>query len=173
MLRPDELLPGWLLLLLRRVGWQRLLLMAQHTVLFICVENAGRSLMAEAIFNADPPPGWHASSAGTQPASAPNSRTGRMLSERGFRLPNHEPRLLTRELMESAGVRVTMGCLDDASCPARLKEMELRDWGLPDPATLDDDGFRRVRDQIVELVGELRTELWGRGPPQPPITPGR
>jgi hypothetical protein len=52
-----------------------------------------------------------------------------------------------------------MGCLDDASCPARLKTLEVRDWQLEDPATLDDEGFRRVRDRIVSLVRGLRTEL--------------
>jgi hypothetical protein len=52
-----------------------------------------------------------------------------------------------------------MGCLDDASCPARLKTLELRDWSLPDPVRLDDDGFRQLRDRIAGLVKGLRTEL--------------
>jgi protein-tyrosine-phosphatase len=52
-----------------------------------------------------------------------------------------------------------MGCLDDASCPARLKSLELRDWRLEDPARLDDEGFRRVRDSIRRRVRGLRTEL--------------
>ena len=129
------------------------------TVLFICIGNSGRSLLAEAIFNAHPPEGWVAVSAGTKPAAAANPRTGGMLRELGLALPPHAPQLLTPEMMDSARVRVTMGCLDDASCPARLKTLELRDWALPDPATLDDDGFRKVRDRIVELVRGLRTEL--------------
>jgi len=128
-------------------------------VLFICIGNSGRSLMAEAIFNAHPPEGWAAVSAGTKPASAANPRTGVVLRELGFELPPHPPQLLTAEMMDSARVRVTMGCLDDASCPARLKTLELRDWALPDPATLGDDGFRQVRDRIVGLVRGLRTEL--------------
>ena len=128
-------------------------------VLFICVENACRSLMAEAIFNANPAPGWTAESAGTLPAAAPNPRTGPMLAEVGLALPVHAPRRLTREKMDSARVRVTMGCLDDASCPAHLKGLELRDWALPDPASLDDRGFRQVRDEIVARVRGLRTEL--------------
>ncbi len=130
-----------------------------RTVLFICVENAGRSLMAEAFFNADPPPGWIAVSAGTRPAPAANPRTGPMLREVGLPLPAHGPVLLTREMMDEARVRVTMGCLDDASCPAHLKGLELRDWSLPDPARLDDAGFRGVRDQIRARVKGLRAEL--------------
>jgi arsenate reductase len=132
---------------------------ARRTVLFVCVENAGRSLMAEAIFNADPPPGWLAASAGTRPASAANSRTAPMLGEIGLELPPHPPRALTPELMERASLHVTMGCLDDASCPARLKSPAPRDWALDNPARLDDNGFRRVRDAIRAKVAELRLEL--------------
>lgn len=132
---------------------------APKVVLFICVGNSGRSLMAEAIFNANPPDGWVAISAGTSPAAAANPRTGPMLREIGLELPPHPPQLLTPEMMDQARVRVTMGCLDDASCPARLKTLELRDWALPDPAHLDDEGFRQVRDRIAGSVKGLRTEL--------------
>ena len=128
-------------------------------VLFICVKNAGRSLMAEAMFNANPPPGWRAVSAGTEPAAAAHPRTVAMLAELGLPLPDHLPRLLTEGLMDDARIRVTMGCLDDASCPAHLKELELRDWSLEDPQKLNDAGFRRVRDQLVDRVRGLRNEL--------------
>jgi arsenate reductase (thioredoxin) len=128
-------------------------------VLFVCVENSGRSLMAEAMFNGNPAPGWTARSAGTRPATTANPRTGPMLREIGLELPGHAPQLLTPETMDRARVRVTMGCLDDESCPARLKEIELRDWALPDPAKLDDAGFREVRDRIAVKVKGLRTEL--------------
>lgn len=132
---------------------------AERTVLFICVENAARSLIAEAIFNSDPPPGWRATSAGTRPASGPNPRTGPMLKEIGLVLPSHPPRELDVETMQNARVRVTMGCLDDESCPARLKTLELRDWALPDPTQLDDEGFRRVRSEILYRVRRLKTEI--------------
>ncbi|MGA7476183.1 MAG: low molecular weight phosphatase family protein [Thermoplasmata archaeon] len=128
-------------------------------VLFICVGNSGRSLMAEAMFNANSPEGWTAISAGTSPATSANPRTGPMLREIGLDLPPHPPQLLTPEMMDIARVRVTMGCLDDAACPARLKTLELRDWSLPDPVSLDDDGFRQVRDRIAGNVKRLRTEL--------------
>ena len=144
-----------LLLLLR----PQQLLMAERRVLFVCVENSGRSLMAEAMFNANPPEGWIADSAGTSPAASANPRTGRMLRELGLDLPAHAPQPLTPEMMDRASVRVTMGCLDDASCPARLKTMELRDWALPNPAGLDDDAFRHLRDRLAGLVRGLRTEL--------------
>ena len=129
------------------------------TVLFVCVENAGRSLMAEAMFNADPAPGWRAMSAGTAPAKAANARTGPMLAEIGFPLPDHPPVLLTRKMMDHASRIVTMGCLDSESCPAHLKTIEVTDWALEDPAELDDGGFRRIRDRIRDRVGKLRLEL--------------
>ena len=133
--------------------------MTDRTVLFICVENAARSLMAEAVFNARPPDGWQAVSAGTRPATAPNPRTAPMLRAIGLELPAHPPQALTTEMMTGAAIRVTMGCLDSESCPARLKTLELIDWQLPDPGRLDDDGFRRVRDEIRRRVDDLRRDL--------------
>ena len=130
-------------------------------VLFICVHNACRSMMAEAMFNHDPPAGWGARSAGTAPSAAPHPRTAPMLREIGLALPAHPPRQLEPSEMVGAAFRITMGCLDDASCPARLKELPLRDWGLPDPSRMDDEGFRRVRDELVGLVEALKREIRG------------
>ena len=133
--------------------------MAEKTVLFICVENACRSLMAEAMFNWNPANGWQAISAGTQPAPSPNPRTEGMLREIGLEMPSHPPQLLTDEMMATSKVIVTMGCLDAASCPAKLKVIEVRDWALPDPAQLDDAGFREVRRDLLSRVEGLRREL--------------
>ena len=130
-----------------------------RTVLFVCVENAARSLMAEAMFNADPPRGWDAASAGTEPARAPNPRTARMLGEIGLRLPSHAPQRLTSELIDRSTLRITMGCLDRQSCPTKLRSAELTDWNLPDPAGLDDEGFRQVRDDLRRRVDRLRADL--------------
>ncbi len=115
--------------------------------------------MAEALFNRAAPAGWRAVSAGTRPAAAANPRTGPMLREIGLDLPDHAPQALTPELIDRAEVRITMGCLDDASCPARLRSAPLRDWGLSDPARLDDPGFRGVRDEIARRVTALLREL--------------
>lgn len=130
-----------------------------RTVLFICVENACRSLMAEAIFNARAPPGWRAESAGTEPARAPDRRVAGMLAEIGVKAPRHPPRLLTEAMLGAATRRVTMGCLDRAGCPTWLGAAGVEDWALPDPARLDDPGFRAVRDTIRRRVAGLRREL--------------
>ena len=82
-----------------------------------------------------------------------------MLAEIGLELPSHPPQPLTTPMMTGSTVRVTMGCLDSEKCPAQLKTLELRDWGLPDPAKLDDEGFRRVRDDLRRRVEELAREL--------------
>ncbi len=131
----------------------------ERLVLFVCVENSCRSLMAESMFNADPPPGWRATSAGTRPAAAADPRTRPMLEELGFALPGHAPQALSTELVDRSKVRITMGCLEDASCPVRLTTLQLRDWTLPDPARLDDVGFRAVRDELRSRIGKLRSEL--------------
>ena len=171
MLRGSILLLLLLLLRRRRGGRRRkgdageLLrkgLMADRRVLFVCVENAGRSLMAESFFNESAPAGWVAESAGTRPATRPNPRTEGFLREVGRSLPTHAPLLLSPEQMNAADLVITMGCLDDASCPARLKARPLRDWALPDPAKLDDTGFRSVRDEISRRVASLIAELAAR-----------
>jgi protein-tyrosine-phosphatase len=128
-------------------------------VLFLCVENACRSLIAESGFNADPPPGWKAVSAGTRPGSRPHGRTHSMLVEVGLALPDHGPQAVTPEMIDAASIHVTMGSLDDDACPARLKTMAVRDWGLPDPAGLDDRGFRQVRDEILARTRALAQEI--------------
>jgi arsenate reductase (thioredoxin) len=133
--------------------------METKTVLFVCVENSCRSLMAEAIFNAHPPQGWRAISAGTEPASEANPRVQRMLEEIGLETPSHRPTLLTNEMMTESRVRITMGCLDSASCPAKLKTIEVTDWALQDPAKLDDEGFRRVRHEIRQRVEGLARDI--------------
>jgi arsenate reductase (thioredoxin) len=133
--------------------------MTERRVLFVCVENAGRSLMAEAIFNAHAPAGWVAESAGTRPATHPNPRTERFLAEPGLILPPHSPQMVTALQMDSADVVFTTGCLDDASCPANLRGRPLPDWGLPNPAKLDDAGFQSVRDELVRRVAALSAEL--------------
>jgi arsenate reductase len=148
----------------RQHGLLRTGVMADRRVLFVCVENACRSLMAEAIFAASAPAGWVAVSAGTRPAAHPNPRTAGFLREVGLALPPHAPRELTAGMMDGADLVVTMGCLDDASCPARLKARPLRDWGLADPAKLDDEGFRAVRDEIARRIAGLIGEIRRPGP---------
>jgi arsenate reductase len=160
VLRPVDVSPRLLRrLLLMSAGEPFPSPLLERRVLFVCVENACRSLMAEAMFNWRAPEGWVAISAGTSPALSASPRTTRMLQELGLDLPNHAPTLLTPEMIESSRIRVTMGCLDSESCPARLRDLEYRDWALPDPAPLDDTQFRQLRDQLRAKVEGLVREI--------------
>jgi arsenate reductase (thioredoxin) len=149
--RADNVLPG------RLPG--RLLLSGQHTVLFVCVENACRSLMAEAFFNANPPPGWRAESAGTAPRAATDPRTGPALRQLGVVLPKHPPQLLTAAGLAGASLMVTMGSVDESACPVGSPGLDVVDWGIPDPRNAGEREFRAIRDAIRRRVDELRAAL--------------
>jgi protein-tyrosine-phosphatase len=131
----------------------------EKVVLFVCVENACRSLIAESYFQGMRREGWKAISAGTMPAKVASPRTSAMLKEVGLAVPDHPPQLLTEPIASSASLIVTMGCLDQRVCPAFLRYRVDEDWDLPDPASLDDDQFRALRDEIGKRVTELVRRL--------------
>ena len=102
-------------------------------VLFVCVENAGRSQMAEAIARAY---GVDATSAGTMPAPAVNPTVIEAMRERGFNLSSNKPKMLTSQMIEDADYVVTMGCRVESVCPKPLivkMEKKLVDWQIDDP----------------------------------------
>lgn len=118
-------------------------------VLFVCVENSGRSQMAEAFARAL---GADAASAGSQPSGEINPRTIQVMSEKGVSLAGQRSKSLTEIPPGEWDHVVTMGCGDACPwVPARHRE----DWDLPDPKNLDDAGFRRVRDEIEVRVRKL------------------
>jgi arsenate reductase len=100
-------------------------------VLFVCVENTFRSVLSEAIFNAQAPEGWRAESAGVQPAGAINPDVASLLQEIGIQLGPKTPRTVTPELIRRARRVITFGCLDQ--CPTGAKEKS-EDWPLPGAA---------------------------------------
>ena len=140
---------------------------ADRTVLFVCVGNAGRSVLAEALFNRFGPPGWHAVSAGVAPARATNPLTGAALAAIGVPLPAHSPHRLTEAMVREAAVRVSLGAIDHPACPAWFAETNPRRWDLPDPQHFDAQGFEEIRDAIRARVDELAEELRSGGPPAP------
>lgn len=128
------------------------------TVLFVCVHNAGRSVMAEALFNAHPPPGFSAVSAGTEPGGSPHAEVVAAMSEIGIDISVHRGRLLTDEMITGAMRVVTMGCaVDEAACPA-IRLAGVDDWGLSDPKGRPIDEVRAVRDEIaLRVTGLVRS----------------
>lgn len=128
-------------------------------VLFVCVGNAGRSVMAEAIFNRLAPKRWQAISAGVSPARAKNPLTGPALAKIGVPLPAHPPQRVTKEMVRGASLCISIGALTDPSCPAWFTHARPRPWEVPDPHHFDAEGFAEIRDAIRSKVEALIVEL--------------
>ncbi|HEX3434699.1 MAG TPA: arsenate reductase ArsC [Solirubrobacteraceae bacterium] len=126
------------------------------TVLFVCLQNAGRSQMAEALFGRAAGDSHVALSAGTTPAEHVHAEVVVAMRELGIDLAERRPRLLTTELAERADVVVTMGCGD--ACPY-IPGRRYIDWQLPDPAGRPLVEVRATRDEIARRVAELLLEL--------------
>lgn len=125
-------------------------------VLFVCVQNAGRSQMAMALLASLSEGRINVRSAGSMPASQVSKNTIAVMAELGLDLQNEFPKPLTDDVVQAADVVITMGCGD--ACPLYPGKKYL-DWNLPDPADLDIDGVRAVRDEIRAKVIELIDEL--------------
>lgn len=124
-------------------------------VLFVCIENACRSQMAE-VFAARLGVGKiEACSAGSKPADEVNPRAIAFMAEHGYDLRNRAPKSLSAFDGQVFDVVVTMGCGD--ACPM-IPATHREDWALPDPKSLPDDAFRAVRDEIERRVRQLLAE---------------
>jgi arsenate reductase (thioredoxin) len=135
--------------------------MLMTDVLFVCVHNAGRSRMAEAIFNRESDGRWTAGSAGTQPADRPHPEVVEALREIGIDLDESPGMLLTLEAADEATRLISMGCSIEEACPATTTPME--DWDLPDPKGRPPEEVRRIRDDIAQRVGALLAALDSAG----------
>lgn len=125
-------------------------------VLFLCVQNANRSQMAEGFFNALSRGKAVAKSAGDRPAARVNPTTVQVMGEVGVDISKQRPKKITVEMVEEADIVVLMGCPENA-CPITPKEMV--DWEIEDPVGKGIEKFREVRDQIRKRVEELLAEL--------------
>ncbi len=119
------------------------------TVLFVCLHNAGRSQMSQALFECAAAGKHTALSAGTTPAEHVHPEVIAVMNELGIDLSDRKPQLLTRELAERADVVVTMGCGD--ACPY-IPDKCYIDWDLPDPNERPLDRVRAIRDDIARRV---------------------
>lgn len=125
-------------------------------VLFVCVQNAGRSQLAAALLRAIAGDRVRVLTAGSEPATLVNPLVVAALDEIGVAVTDEYPKPLTDEVVRAADVVVTMGCGD--ACPVYPGRRYL-DWELDDPAALSLDGVRRVRDEIAARVRGLLGEL--------------
>jgi arsenate reductase (thioredoxin) len=126
------------------------------TALFVCLHNAGRSQMSQALFERAAEGRHRALSAGTTPAGRVHPEVVEVMRELGIDLAEREPKLLTRELAEQADVVVTMGCGDE--CPY-IPGRRYLDWDLEDPKDRPLDEVRATRDDIDRRVRELVEDL--------------
>jgi arsenate reductase len=125
-------------------------------VLFVCLHNAGRSQMSEALFSRASAGRHEARSAGTEPASRVHPEVVEAMGEIGIDVSERTPRRLQRSDAEWADLVVTMGCGD--SCPY-IPGRRYLDWELEDPAGRLLDEVRTTRDEIDRRVSSLVAEL--------------
>ena len=133
--------------------------MAKGPVLFVCVENAGRSQMAEAFAKKR---GMNALSAGTIPSTRINPTVVDVMRERGIDISSDHPKTLTPELLRDASLVVTMGCSIEEACPKPIiaqMQKKLVEWHLEDPNGKSLDEVRRIRDEIERKILELPPQL--------------
>ena len=135
------------------------------TVLFVCVENTFRSVLSEALFNASPPSGWRAESAGVQAAAAINPVVVGLLQEIGIRLGPKTPRTVTSETITRASRVVTFGCLD--RCPVGAKDKG-EDWPIPGATGKSMDELRAIRDELRRRIADLQARLPSLAEPAKP-----
>ena len=121
-------------------------------ILFVCVENAGRSQMAEGFLRAYAPQ-LDVTSAGTQPKSKIHPVVVQVMKEIGIDITQQKPKELTNQMIEQS-ITVNMGCMDRKSCPS-LFVKDVVDWKILDPKYKDLDQVRIIRDQIKYHVLEL------------------
>jgi len=124
--------------------------------LFVCLHNAGRSQMSEALFCRAAEGRHEARSAGTTPAERVHPEVVETMDELGIDLSDRQPRKLSREDAEWADVVVTMGCGDE--CPYIPGKRYLA-WDLEDPKGQSLDAVRATRDEIEHRVQALVAEL--------------
>ena len=126
-------------------------------ILFVCVENAGRSQMAEAFANEYGKDKFIVSSAGNKPADKVNPTVVEALKEKGIYISKNKPKLLTFQMAQDADLIVTMGCNDNGICPGPFFKPTI-DWKLEDPKGKPIEKVREIRDDIEERVQKLIAE---------------
>lgn len=127
-------------------------------ILFVCVENAGRSQMAEAFFKKFMPKGFEVISAGTKPSDKVNPIVLQAMNEIGIDMKNQTPKTISQQIISESEKAVNMGCIDKESCPALFLK-DVLDWQIPDPKGKSIEQVREIRDQIKSNVMDLIKSL--------------
>jgi arsenate reductase (thioredoxin) len=125
-----------------------------ENVLFVCVQNAGRSQIAEGFFKKYAPKGYETISAGTLPTFQINPIAVEVMKEVGIDISKQKPKDLTEDMMRKATTIINMGCMDDKFCPT-LFVPKVIDWGIEDPKDKPIEKVREIRDEIERKVLEI------------------
>jgi protein-tyrosine-phosphatase len=126
-------------------------------ILFVCVENAGRSQMAEAFANKYGENKFISSSAGNKPASQVNPLVVEVMKEKGIDISQNKPKLISFQMANESDLIVTMGCNDQGICPGPFFKPTI-DWKLEDPKGKPIEKVREIRDEIEGKVQRLIEE---------------
>ncbi len=126
-------------------------------ILFVCVENTGRSQIAEAFFRKYAPKKFQAISAGTNPGNKINPIVAEAMKEVGINI-SQKPKSLSNDMIKNSFRSVNMGCMDQKSCPA-LFVNEIVNWQIPDPKDKSIEEVRKIRDTIQSNVEKLILQL--------------
>jgi protein-tyrosine-phosphatase len=129
---------------------------AKKRLLFVCVENANRSQMAEAFARMLGGSAVEAYSAGSRPSGVINPKAIQSMRELGYDLSAHDSKSLDQLPPVEFDFVATMGCGD--ACP-HVRAKQRADWAIPDPKHLPPDEFRSVRDLIRDQVQAALLEL--------------
>ncbi len=127
-------------------------------ILFVCVENAGRSQMAEAFAKKYGKGKVEVESAGTMPANEVNPVVVQVMREKGIDLSANKPKLITNEMVQEADKIIVMGCSAQGFCPAPLLNKVI-DWGIEDPKGKPIEKVREIRNEIERKVKKLIEEI--------------
>jgi arsenate reductase (thioredoxin) len=130
----------------------------KKNVLFVCVENAGRSQMAEGLFRKYAPSDYEPLSAGTVPKSQINPLAAEVMREIGIDIGTQKPKELNEEMIKNADKIINMGCMDKNFCPT-LFVPKVLDWGIEDPKGKPIEKVREIRDQIEGKIKEMVEEI--------------
>ena len=128
------------------------------TILFVCVENAGRSQMAEGFFKKYAPNGFKTLSAGTKPAYHLNPIVVEAMKEVGIDISKQKSKELTDEMIRDSDKVVNMGCMDKNFCPT-IWIPKVIEWNLEDPTGKSIEEVRQIRDEIEKRVKEVVAEI--------------
>ena len=127
----------------------------KQTILFVCIQNAGRSQMTEAFFRKYAPDDYEPLSAGTKPTSEVNPIA---IKEVDIDISKQRPKDITEDMMRNSSKIVNMGCMEKDWCPTMFVP-NLVDWGIEDPKGKSIEKVREIRDEIEDRVKELIASL--------------